>query len=103
MTEEQSRELNVKSQGYWRKNITLIRNLLIIWALVSLVLPIVLGKPLANVSFFGVSFSFWLAHQGSIIVFIILIFYYAVKMDRLEQEYTEEIKNANDTSEGVSM
>lgn len=103
MTDEPSRELDAKLQAYWRKNVTLIRNLLVIWALVSLVGAIILAKPLANVPFFGVTLSFWLAHQGSIIVFVILIFYYAVKMDRLDREYTEEIKTANGRPKGVSM
>ncbi|GAW92523.1 DUF4212 domain-containing protein [Calderihabitans maritimus] len=76
-----------RRQAYWRKNIGLIRNLLIIWALVSYVAAIFLANPFYNIRFFGIPLSFWFAQQGSMLVFVILIFYYSWRMDRLDEEY----------------
>jgi putative solute:sodium symporter small subunit len=76
-----------KRQAYWRANTALIRNLLIIWALVSLVLSILLVQPLNNLRLGGVPLGFWMAQQGSIFVFVALIFVYAVQMDKLDRKY----------------
>jgi putative solute:sodium symporter small subunit len=70
---------------YWRANISLIRTLLVIWAFVSLGCSILWVQPLNNINFFGVPFGFWMAQQGSIYVFVILIFVYAIQMDKLER------------------
>ena len=74
-------------RSYWRANTALIRNLLIVWALVSLVFSILLVQPLNAIRFFGVPFVFWMAQQGSILVFVALIFIYAFQMDKLDQKY----------------
>jgi putative solute:sodium symporter small subunit len=87
MTDETRQELSERQKAYWKKNTALIRNLLIIWALVSYVAAIFLANPLSGVYFFGLPLSFWFAQQGSILVFIALIFYYAIKMDRLDAEF----------------
>ncbi|WP_257346929.1 DUF4212 domain-containing protein [Pseudalkalibacillus decolorationis] len=84
---DQQHDTTRMQQEYWKKNTRLIQILLMIWALVSLVAAIVLAVPLSKVQFFGVPLSFWFAQQGSIIIFLILIFYYAKKMDKLDEEY----------------
>lgn len=76
-------------QGYWRSNTALIRNLLIIWAVVSLGMSILFVQPLNSIRFFGVPFGFWMAQQGSIYVFVALIFVYAVQMDKLDRKYNQ--------------
>ncbi|MEM6752848.1 MAG: DUF4212 domain-containing protein [Cyanobacteria bacterium P01_C01_bin.38] len=78
---------NENHRAYWRKNVALIRNLLIVWALVSLVFSILLVEPLNTIQFFGVPFGFWMAQQGSILVFVALIFIYAIQMDKLDREH----------------
>lgn len=77
-------------RSYWRANTALIRNLLIIWALVSLVFSILLVQPLNSVRFFGVPFGFWMAQQGSIITFVALIFVYAFQMDKIDRKYNKK-------------
>lgn len=74
-------------EGYWKANTSLIRNLLIVWALVSYVLGILLAEPLGAIRLGGLPLGFWFAQQGSIYVFVILIFYYAWKMDQLDRQY----------------
>jgi putative solute:sodium symporter small subunit len=76
-------------RAYWRANTSLIRNLLIIWAVVSLGLSILLVQPLNSVKLVGggVPLGFWIAQQGSIYVFVVLIFVYAYQMDKLDRKY----------------
>lgn len=74
-------------RAYWRANTSLIRNLLIIWAVVSLGLSILLVQPLNTVKLGGVPLGFWIAQQGSIYVFVALIFIYAYQMDKLDRKY----------------
>jgi len=76
-----------KQQAYWRANKALIRNLLIVWALVSIVFSILLVEPLNLVRFGSVPLGFWMAQQGSILTFVVLIFIYAVQMDKLDRKY----------------
>ena len=81
-----------KSQAYWKANRRLIAILLTIWALVSLVGGILFVEKLNTISIGQLPFGFWLAQQGSIFVFVILIFAYARIMDKLDRKYghTEE-------------
>jgi len=76
-----------RSEGYWRANVKVQTSLLIVWAVVGLVLAVLLAKPLNNIVFGGFPLGFWIAQQGSIMVFVILIFIYARRMDRVDEEY----------------
>ncbi|MGC8877204.1 DUF4212 domain-containing protein [Thermus sp.] len=76
-----------KLEAYWKANTSLIRNLLIVWALVSYVFGILLVEPLNGIRLGGLPLGFWFAQQGSIYVFVVLIFYYAWKMDQLDRQY----------------
>ncbi|WP_228547601.1 DUF4212 domain-containing protein [Filobacillus milosensis] len=80
-------DLSQKQREYWKRNTRIICTLLIIWASVSLVAAIILAIPFSQVQFFGIPLSFWFAQQGSILTFLVLIFYYAKKMDKLDEEY----------------
>lgn len=84
---------------YWRANKALIRNLLIVWALVSIVMSILLVEPLNSFQIGGVPFGFWMAQQGSIYVFVALIFIYAVQMDRLDRKYKKSAQESSVLSE----
>ncbi len=76
---------------YWRKNLVLIRNLLVVWAVVAYLLGILLAPALNGVRLFGgPPLGFWIAQQGSILVFIALIFIYAARMRALDREYGVE-------------
>ena len=76
-----------QDRAYWRANIALIRNLLIVWAIVSLGLSILLVRPLNTVNFGQVPLGFWIAQQGAIFVFVILIFVYAFQMEKIDRKY----------------
>lgn len=72
---------------YWRANVRLIAGFLTVWALASIVCSILLVETLNRFSFFGLPLGFWVAQQGAIILFVLLIFLYAWRMDRLDRDY----------------
>ncbi len=74
-------------EQYWREHIALIFKLLAIWFLVSFGCGILLVDLLNQFSLFGFKLGFWFAQQGSIFVFVALIFIYAAKMNRLDKKY----------------
>ncbi|MEM8751638.1 MAG: DUF4212 domain-containing protein [Pseudomonadota bacterium] len=72
---------------YWAKNIRIVTICLIIWAVVSFGFGIVLRPLLSGIEIGGTDLGFWFAQQGSILVFLALIFFYAFRMNRLDREY----------------
>jgi putative solute:sodium symporter small subunit len=76
-----------RGRSYWRANLKLVALLLAIWFLVSFGFGILLVEPLNRIGFFGFKLGFWWAQQGSIYVFIVLIFVYAAAMKRLDRKY----------------
>lgn len=72
---------------YWRRNLKLIGILLAVWFTVSFLAGIVLARPLTDVYIGEVPVAFWMAQQGSIIVFVLIIFVYAWRMNKLDREF----------------
>lgn len=72
---------------YWRRTIRRILLLLAVWFLVGPVMSIMLVEPLNRFSLGGVPFGFWMGQQGSIYVFVVLIFLNAWLADRQDQEF----------------
>lgn len=72
---------------YWRRNRNLMIKLMMIWFLVSFVFGILLVDQLNMLRIGGYKLGFWFAQQGSIFVFIGLIFYYVSAMRRLDKEF----------------
>jgi len=87
MSNETADDAQSKKEAYWLKNKMLITGLLLIWGISSFGLCIFLAEPLSQVSFFELPLSFWLAQQGVMVLFVILIFVYAWKMDELDDAY----------------
>ncbi len=79
--------MSKNTDSYWAANIRLILKLLLIWFTCSFGLGILLVEPLNNFQFAGFKLGFWFAQQGSIISFVVLIFYYVRKMDQLDSKY----------------
>ncbi|GGH72933.1 MAG: DUF4212 domain-containing protein [Bacteroidetes bacterium] len=76
-----------KMKEYWKKNISKMILLLSIWFIVSFVFGILLVEPLNTIQLAGFPLGFWFAQQGSIYVFVILIFVYVRMMNKLDKEY----------------
>lgn len=79
-----------QAQRYWRKNLALIAVLLAIWFTVSFVFAIFLAEPLGGLRVGRLPMGFWWAQQGSMFVFVALIFVYALRMDRLDRDLGRE-------------
>ena len=73
--------------AYWRDNISLVLTLLAVWFAVSFGAGILLVDVLNTIQFFGFKLGFWFAQQGSIYVFVALIFVYMAKMNALDKKY----------------
>ena len=78
---------NSSTNEYWAANIRLVTICLVIWALVSFGFGIILRPLLAGISVGGADLGFWFAQQGSIIVFMVLIFFYAWRMNALDRKF----------------
>ena len=68
-------------------NLRLVTICLVIWFVVSYLFGIVLAEPLNSIRLGGYKLGFWFAQQGSIYVFVVLIFFYARQMNKLDQKY----------------
>lgn len=73
--------------AYWKENLRLLAICLIIWFVVSYLFGIILVDVLNQVHLGGYPLGFWFAQQGSIYTFLVLIFYYAKKMNSLDRKY----------------
>ncbi|MCH7650368.1 MAG: DUF4212 domain-containing protein [Nitrospinae bacterium] len=78
---------NAKAQAYWRENIRTVLLLLAIWFVVSYGMGILFVDALDQFRFLGFRLGFWMAQQGSILCFVILIFTYVYKMNKLDHKY----------------
>ena len=79
-------------KAYWAANVRIILISLVIWALVSFGFGILLRPMLSGISVGGTDLGFWFAQQGSILVFLALIFNYAWRMNKLDAEFGVEEK-----------
>lgn len=76
----------VEHEKYWNKTLKLTVKLLILWFLASFGV-IYFAKDLSQFIFFGWPLSFYMAAQGSLIIFMLIIWLYARGMDKLDREY----------------
>jgi putative solute:sodium symporter small subunit len=81
-----------QGQAYWNATLKLLTRILIIWFLVSFGAGILFAPLLNNISLGGYPLGFWFAHQGSIYIFIALIFYYAKKMNDIDRQFDVQEK-----------
>ena len=81
----QTPESNLKA--YWRENLKYLAILLSIWFAVSYGASILFADQLNNFKIGGAKVGFWFAQQGSIYVFVVLIFVYMYLMNKLDHKY----------------
>ena len=77
----------MRQRTYWQENLRLVAVCLVVWFAVSFGFGILLRPLLAGISVGGTDLGFWFAQQGSILVFLALIFFYAWRMNRLDREH----------------
>jgi len=80
----------MKPKTYWHENLRLISICLVIWFTVSYGFGILLVEQLNEIRIGGYKLGFWFAQQGSIYTFVVLIFWYSSKMNKLDKKYNVE-------------
>ena len=75
------------NNAYWAANLRLISICLVIWALASYGFAILLRPLISGIAVGGTDLGFWFAQQGSILVFLGLIVFYAWRMNKLDKEH----------------
>lgn len=79
--------MSTQKLSYWQRNLRLIATCLVIWFVVSYGFGLLLVEPLNTIRLGGYKLGFWFAQQGSIYVFVALVFYYAHAMNKLDKEF----------------
>ncbi len=88
-------EQNFKEK-YWKKNLQYLTVLLGIWFIVSYGFSILLVDLLDKIKICGFKLGFWFSQQGSIFIFVILIFVYVRLMNKLDKKYHFEEKESSE-------
>lgn len=81
---------------YWRKNVTVMTMLLVVWAAAGLGAGVLWADALSGIAIGGFPLGFWFAQQGSILVFVLLVLTYAIVMNRLDKAHHEDLKGLAD-------
>ena len=81
-----------RTQQYWKANLKIVFSLLVIWFIASFGFGIIFSDTLDQIRFGGFKLGFWFAQQGSIYIFVIIIFLYVWLMKRLDKKLSEEEK-----------
>ena len=76
-----------KAQAYWQENISMIVKLLTLWFAVSFGCGIIFINELNTIEISGVKLGYWFAQQGSIYIFVILIFVYVRLINKIDEKY----------------
>ena len=73
--------------AYWKANLKLVAACLVVWFVVSYLFGILLVDQLNAISIGGYELGFWFAQQGSMYIFVVLIFFYASRMKKLDRKF----------------
>ena len=79
-------QLSAKHHEYWRKNLVITAVLLAIWFVATFV-EAWYARELNQISFLGFPLGFYMSAQGSLIIYVLIIFFYARYMEKLDKAY----------------
>tara|TARA_B100000965_G_scaffold398872_1_gene417706 strand:- start:273 stop:530 length:258 start_codon:yes stop_codon:yes gene_type:complete len=82
--------MNKKNNEYWKSNLKIVFSLLVIWFVASFGFGIIFSNDLDQIRLGGFKLGFWFAQQGSIYIFVLIIFAYVWLMKRLDKKLSEE-------------
>lgn len=88
--------------AYWKANIRIVLSLLSVWFVISFGCGILFVDALDTIRFGGFKLGFWIAQQGSILVFVVLIFVYIYLMDKLDDKYDDAMAASRNKKGEVS-
>ncbi len=75
------------NEEYWRANVSLVLKMLAVWFAVPFLGGIVFVDALNTIQLGGYKLGFWIAQQGSIYVFVFLVFLYANRVGKLDEKF----------------
>ena len=81
-----------KNDEYWKSNLRIVFSLLVIWFIASFGFGIIFSDMLDQIKVGGFKLGFWFAQQGSIYIFVLIIFIYVWLMTRLDKRVSEKEK-----------
>ena len=73
-------------ERHWGKTKNLMIITLIIWFIFS-ILIFIFGEEMNTVSFLGYPLAYYMSAQGSIIIFVVLIFWFANRQEKIDEEF----------------
>lgn len=79
-------ELSAKHEEYWRKNLVITAVLMVIWFVVTFIEGWY-ARELNSITFLGFPLGFYMSAQGSLIIYVVIIWFYARYMNKLDKEY----------------
>ena len=82
-----------RNNKYWKANLKIVLSLLLIWFVASFGFGIILSESLDKIKIGGFKLGFWFAQQGSIYIFVVIIFLYVWLMKRLDKKFSKEDKS----------
>lgn len=90
------------ARSYWQANVKIVLRLLLVWFFISFVCGILLVDFLDQFRIGGFKLGFWMAQQGSIYGFVILIYVYIRQMDKLDHQYNLDQTHSADSSDSTN-
>jgi putative solute:sodium symporter small subunit len=84
--------MNNKNDEYWKSNLRIVSSLLLVWFIASFGFGIIFSGMLDQIKVGGFKLGFWFAQQGSIYIFVLIIFIYVWLMKRLDKRLSEKEK-----------
>jgi len=87
-------QIHALLESYWRKNVIVTIMLLALWAIAGIGCGVIFADKLNQFHLFGsgLPLGFWFAHQGSIMIFVLLILLYCLILNRLDAKHHEDLK-----------
>ncbi|HSK39252.1 MAG TPA: DUF4212 domain-containing protein [Arenibaculum sp.] len=83
----ENNDAETAAQRYWRANVRTVVGCLIVWFMASYGAGIIFADALNAIQIGGFPLGFWFAQQGSILIFLVLIAFYAWRMNKLDREF----------------
>ncbi len=97
--DEREKRVEAAISRYWKKNLTIMAVLLLVWAAVGLGAGILFADVLNAFHLGGYPLGFWFAQQGSIVVFVLIILIYAILLNRLDRQHHRDLAEMGDARE----
>ncbi len=82
--------MNKRNNEYWKSNLRIVSSLLVVWFIASFGFGIIFSDTLDQIRMGGFKLGFWFAQQGSIYIFVLIIFMYVLLMKRLDKRFSKK-------------